>query len=189
MPVEQPCPRLLMETRCEAEQLTSPRSCRSIVRHVPKLSLLAHARSNKAPEHCPYRQIANGARVRDPLADVLHPDYSSRFCRNDFRDHRYARLYKKSNLDDSVRDWPRMPGSVSPLDREAGWHRQAEPPDNSPGRGCYRVYGYKTPVQTLFFHGGQAPVLSASGTADLLCCRIRYKEGKISLLINRSRIE
>src|SRR5215472_11661882 len=130
MLAEPPCPRLLMETRCEREQLTSLPSYRSIVRHVPKLSLLAHARSSKAPEHCQYRQIANVARVLRPLADVLHPDYSCRFCRNDLRDHRYARLYKKSNLDDSVRDWPRLPGSVSPLDREAGWHRQADPPDN-----------------------------------------------------------
>src|SRR6516165_11422845 len=113
MPAEPLCPRLLMETRCEREQLTSLPSCRSIVRHVPKLSLLAHARSSKAPEHCQYRQIANVARVLRPLADVLRPDYSYRFYRNDFRDHCYVRLYKKSSLDDSVRYWPRMPGSLS----------------------------------------------------------------------------
>src|SRR6516164_4435778 len=113
MLAEPPCPRLLMETRCEREQLTSLPSCRSIVRHVPKLSLLAHARSSKAPEHCRYRQIANVARVLRLLADVLHPDYSYRPYRNDFRDHRYVRWYKKSSLDDCVRYWPRMPGSLS----------------------------------------------------------------------------
>src|SRR5262249_39073170 len=102
MVVEPHSPPLLMETRYEREQLTLPRSCRSIVRRSPKLSLLAHARSNKARDQCRYRQIANVARVLDPLADVLHPDYSSPFCRSDFRYHRYARLYKKSSLDDSV---------------------------------------------------------------------------------------
>ena len=102
MVVEPHSPPLLVETRYEREQLTLPRSCRSIVRHAPKFCLLAHAGSNKAREQCRYRQIANVARVLDPLADVLHPDYSSRFCRSDFRDHRYARLYKKISLDDSV---------------------------------------------------------------------------------------
>jgi hypothetical protein len=67
MVVEPHSPPLLMETRYEREQLTLPRNCRSIVRRSPKLSLLAHARSNKAREQC---RSGRGSAMADPPGDI-----------------------------------------------------------------------------------------------------------------------
>jgi hypothetical protein len=67
-------PWLGMETRSETGQLTSRWNCRSRARRVPKLCPLAPAQPKQVRGHCPYTQIASGARAPDPLVLGRQPD-------------------------------------------------------------------------------------------------------------------
>jgi hypothetical protein len=80
--------------------------------------------SNKAREQCRYRQIANVARVLDPLADVLHP-IAPVFAGAIFVTIVMLACIKRLVWMILYDIGLETPGSLSPLGREAGWHRQS----------------------------------------------------------------
>src|SRR6516165_7900366 len=91
---ELPGLRLSAETECGTKPLAWRRSCRSTIRHGPKLFPLERARSRRVRDRFRYKQIATAAKSLVLSVAGFHPVYSHHCGRSDPHGHRYARSYK-----------------------------------------------------------------------------------------------